>query len=26
VTKRHYDCAMAARSVDDLQACGAPNT
>jgi hypothetical protein len=26
VTKRHYDCAMAAKSVADLQACGAPNT
>jgi hypothetical protein len=26
VTKRHYDCAMAAQSVEALQACGAPNT
>ena len=26
VTRRHYDCAMAATSVDALQACGAPNT
>ena len=26
VTKRHYDCAMASTSVDELQACGAPNT
>ena len=26
VTKRHYDCAMAAKSVADLPACGMPNT
>jgi hypothetical protein len=26
VTKRHYACAMAAKSVADLPACGAPNT
>ena len=26
VTRRHFDCAMAARSVEALQACGAPNT
>lgn len=26
VTKRHYDCAMAATSVADLPACGMPNT
>jgi hypothetical protein len=26
VTRRHFDCAMAAKSVSDLQACGAPNT
>lgn len=26
VTRRHYDCAMAAKSVAALQACGAPNT
>ena len=26
VTKRHYDCAMAATSVSELQGCGAPNT
>ena len=26
VTRRHYDCAMAADSVEALQACGAPNT
>lgn len=26
VTRRHFDCAMAAKSVDALQACGAPNT
>lgn len=26
VTRRHFDCAMAAQSVDALQACGAPNT
>lgn len=26
VTKRHYDCAMKAASVADLQGCGAPNT
>lgn len=25
VTKRHYDCAMAAKSVADLPACGMPN-
>ena len=25
VTKRHYDCAMAATSVSELQGCGAPN-
>lgn len=26
VTRRHLDCAMAADSVEALQACGAPNT
>ena len=26
VTRRHYDCAMAAASVADLPGCGAPNT
>lgn len=26
VTRRHLECAMAAKSVDALQACGAPNT
>ncbi len=26
VTKTHFDCAMAAKSVDALQACGPPNT
>ena len=26
VTRRHFDCAMAARSVDALRACGAPDT
>lgn len=26
VNRRHFDCAMAAKSVSDLQACGAPNT
>lgn len=26
VTRRHYDCAMAATSVDQLPACGTPNT
>ena len=26
VTKRHFDCAMKATSVADLQGCGAPNT
>lgn len=26
VTRRHFTCAMAAKSVDALQACGAPNT
>ena len=26
VTKRHYECAMKATSVADLQGCGAPNT
>lgn len=26
VTRRHYDCAMAAKSVEALQTCGAPNT
>ncbi|WP_363796715.1 hypothetical protein ABU614_15640 [Lysobacter firmicutimachus] len=26
VTRRHLDCAMAARSVDALHACRAPNT
>ena len=26
VTRRHFDCAMAAKSVAALQACGAPNT
>lgn len=26
VTRRHYDCAMAAKSVEALQACGTPNT
>ena len=26
VTKRHYDCALKATSVADLQECGAPNT
>lgn len=26
VTQRHYDCAMAATDVDQLQACGTPNT
>ncbi len=26
VTQRHFDCAMAATSVDALQACGVPNT
>ena len=26
VTKKHFDCAMAATSVDALQACGPPNT
>ncbi len=26
VTRRHFDCAVAAKSVDALQACGAPNT
>lgn len=26
VTRRHFDCAVAAKSLDALQACGAPNT
>ena len=26
VTRRHFDCVMASKSVDALQACGAPNT
>lgn len=26
VTRRHYDCAMQADSVEALQSCGAPNT
>lgn len=26
VTPRHFDCAMAATSVDELQGCGTPNT
>lgn len=26
VTRRHFDCAMAAQSVEALQECGAPNT
>ena len=26
VTRRHYDCAMAAESMEALQACGTPNT
>lgn len=26
VTRRHFDCAMAATSVDALQSCGTPNT
>lgn len=26
VTRRHYDCAMAASSAVELQGCGAPNT
>ena len=26
VTKRHLDCAMAAGSLEELQACGAPNS
>jgi hypothetical protein len=26
VTKRHFDCAMAATSVEALGACGVPNT
>jgi hypothetical protein len=26
VTKRHFDCAMAAGSVEQLRACGAPNS
>lgn len=26
VTKRHYDCAMASKSLAELQDCGVPNT
>ena len=26
VTKKHFDCAMAAKSVEALQPCGPPNT
>lgn len=26
VTKKHFDCAMAAKSVDALQPCGPPNS